>query len=77
MFVGVQTLYRMSGLFSTFYWLINRPILNTTKAPIFFESIFNLPLLRKKQEIVFLSKVEVPPTNSKRIDFFVMSAFIN
>ncbi|WP_218642556.1 hypothetical protein, partial [Paenibacillus borealis] len=24
MFVGVQTLYRMSGLFSTFFWLINR-----------------------------------------------------
>jgi hypothetical protein len=22
-FVGVQTLYRMSGLFATFFWLIN------------------------------------------------------
>lgn len=52
-------------------------VLNTTKAPIILESIFNLPLLRIKQEIVFLSKVEVPSTHSKRIDFFVMSAFIN
>ncbi|WP_218642553.1 hypothetical protein, partial [Paenibacillus borealis] len=30
MFVGVQTLYRMSGLFSTFFWLINRSVYTAT-----------------------------------------------
>ncbi|MDF9845500.1 MULTISPECIES: hypothetical protein, partial [unclassified Paenibacillus] len=29
-FVGVQTLYRMSGLFATFFWLINSRTENPT-----------------------------------------------